>query len=79
MNLVVNSLVSLCLILLLGSCVSKTTCWKLVKGGRCIPIQSYSEWNKCVMPCENVVIKSKTKPYKPENNKWVRPRPYVYP
>ena len=24
-------------------------------------IQSYSEWNKCVITCENVVIKSKTK------------------
>ena len=44
-----------------------------------IPIQSYEEWNKCVMPCENVIINSKTKPYNSKSNKWVRPRPYVYP
>ena len=30
------------------------------------------------MPCENITIKSKTKIYKPENNKWMRPRPYAY-
>ena len=49
----------------------------LINGGQCVPIQSYEEWNKCVMPCENIIIRSKTKPYKP--NEWVRPRPYAYP
>ena len=29
------------------------------------------------MPCENIIIRSKTKPYKPDE--WVRPRPYAYP
>ena len=62
-----------------SSCVQKTTCWKTINGGRCVPIQSYEEWNRCVMPCENIIINSKTKPYSPENNKWVRPRPYAYP
>jgi hypothetical protein len=31
------------------------------------------------MPCENIIINSKTKKYNPENNKWVRPTPYAYP
>ena len=69
----------LAIALLLGSCVSKVTCWKIINGGQCVPIQSYEEWNKCVMPCENVIINSKTKPYNSENNKWMRPRPYAYP
>ena len=29
------------------------------------------------MPCEDVTINSKTKPYKPKE--WTRPRPYAYP
>jgi len=70
-------------VLLIGlsvsSCVQKTTCWKTINGGRCVPIQSYEEWNRCVMPCENIIINSKTKPYNSKSNKWVRPRPYVYP
>ena len=63
--------------ILLSSCMSKATCWKIINGGQCVPIQSYEEWNKCVMPCEKIIIRSKTKPYKPDE--WVRPRPYVYP
>ena len=63
--------------LLFTGCVSKTTCWKIVNGGKCIPIKTYEEWNKCIMPCENIEIKSKTKPYKPKT--WIRPRPYAYP
>jgi hypothetical protein len=58
------------------SCISRTTCWKTIKGGQCVPIKSYEEWNKCVTPCE-VTLNSKTKPYKPKT--WIRPRPYVYP
>jgi len=65
--------------ILLSSCVSRATCWKIINGGQCVPIQSYEEWNKCVMPCENITIRSKTKLYKSENNKWMRPRPYAYP
>ena len=60
-------------------CVSKTTCWKIVNGGKCVPIKTYEEWNKCVMPCENVIIRSKTKPYNPDDSKLIRPRPYAYP
>ena len=63
--------------ILLSSCVSRATCWKIINGGQCVPIQSYEEWNKCVMPCENITIRSKTKPHKPDE--WVRPRPYAYP
>ena len=77
MNLFVNLLISLCLILFVGSCVSKATCWKIVNGGKCVPIQSYEKWNKCVMPCEDVILNSKTTPYKPKE--WTRPRPYAYP
>ena len=29
------------------------------------------------MPCEDVIINSKNKPYKPKE--WTRPRPYAYP
>ena len=57
--------------------MSKATCWKIINGGQCVPNQSYEEWNKCVMPGETIIIRSKTKPYKP--NEWVRPRPYAYP
>ena len=60
-----------------SGCIQKTTCWKIINGGKCIPIKSYEEWNRCVMPCENVIINSKTKPYNSENNKWMRPRPYA--
>jgi len=47
-----------------------------VNGGRCIPIQTYEEWNKCVANCD-VTLKPKTKPYEPKE--WTRPRPYAYP
>ena len=56
--------------------MSKATCWKIINGGQCVPIQSYEEWNKCVMPCENITNRSKTKPHKPDE--WVRQRPYAY-
>ena len=65
--------------LIINSCISKTTCWKIINGGKCVPIKSYEEWNRCVTPCENIIINSKTKPYKVEDKKWIRPRPYVYP
>ena len=55
--------------LIINSCVSKTTCWKIINGGKCVPIKSYEEWNRCVTPCENIIINSKTKPYKAENKK----------
>ncbi len=45
----------------------------------CIPVQSYKEWNRCVGDCSGVVIQSKTKLYKKEDKKWIRPRPYAYP
>ena len=45
----------------------------------CIPVQSYKGWNRCVGDCSDVVIQSKTKPYKAEDRKWIRPRPYAYP
>ena len=45
----------------------------------CIPVQSYKEWNQCVGDCSGVKIQSKTKPYKKEDKKWIRPRPYAYP
>ena len=45
----------------------------------CIPVQSYKEWNRCVGDCSDVKIHSKTKPYKAEDRKWIRPRPYAYP
>ena len=45
----------------------------------CIPVQSYKEWNRWVGDGSVVKIHSKTKPYKAEDNKWIRPRPYTYP
>ena len=45
----------------------------------CIPVQTYKKWNRCVGDCSDVVIQSKTKPYKAEDRKWIRPRPYAYP
>ena len=33
----------------LTSCVSKTTCWKIINEGKCVPISTYKEWNKCVV------------------------------
>ena len=59
-------------------CISKETCWKIIKGGQCVPIQSYEEWNRCVANCD-VTLKPKTKKYNPEDHKWTRPRPYAYP
>ena len=63
--------------ILLSSCVSRATCWKIINGGQCVHIQSYEQWNKCDMPCENITIRTKTKPHNPDE--WVRPRPYAYP
>ena len=80
MNWLSNQMKLICITIFLSlfvGCVSRATCWKIINGGQCVPIQSYEEWNKCVMPCENITIRSKTKPYKP--NEWVRPRPYAYP
>ena len=57
------------------SCTQERTCW--ITKGKCIPIQTYTEWNKCIANCSNVTINSKTKPYKPIE--WIRPRPYAYP
>ena len=59
-------------------CVQRVTCWKIVKGGECVPIKSYEEWNKCVANCD-VTLKPKTKHYDPKDHKWERPRPYAYP
>ena len=49
----------------LTSCVSKTTCWKIINEGKCVPISTYKEWNKCVVGCE-ITLQPKTKPYKPK-------------
>jgi hypothetical protein len=45
----------------------------------CVPFKSYEGYNKCITPCTNKSLKTKTKLYKPEDNKWIRPRPYAYP
>ena len=45
----------------------------------CIPVQTYKKWNRCVGDCSDVKIQSKTKPYRAEDKKWTRPRPYAYP
>ena len=45
----------------------------------CIPVQTYKKWNRCVGDCCDVKIQSKTKPYRAEDKKWTRPRPYAYP
>ena len=45
----------------------------------CIPVQTYKKWNRCVGDCSDVNIQSKTKPYRAEDKKWTRPRPYAYP
>ena len=44
-----------------------------------IPVQTYKKWNRCVGDCSDVKIQSKTKPYRAEDKKWTRPRPYAYP
>ena len=62
--------------LLIGCSHKKRTCW-ISDERTCIPIKTYTEWNKCISDCSNVTINSKTKPYKPIE--WIRPRPYVYP
>ena len=61
---------------LLTSCGRKTPCWKIINEGKCVPISTYKEWNKCVIGCE-ITLQPKTKPYKPKE--WTRPRPYAYP
>ena len=62
-----------------GCVVQKTTCWNIINEGKCVPIKTYKEWNKCVMGCEGITLGTKTKPYNKEQNKWIRPRPYAYP
>mgnify|MGYP004269802351 CR=1 FL=1 len=44
--------------------------------GKCVPIKTYEEWNKCITTCDTI-LKPKTKSYEPKE--WVRPRPYAYP
>ena len=63
-----------------GCMIQKTTCWNIINEGKCVPIKTYKEWNKCVMECEEMQpLETKTKPYNKEQNKWIRPRPYAYP
>ena len=45
----------------------------------CIPVQTYKKWNRCVGDCSDVKIQSKTKPYRAEDKKCTRQRPYAYP
>ena len=45
---------------------------------QCYPITSYQKWNECVSRCTNQP-EVKSKPYDPDNNPWIRPRPYAYP
>ena len=52
--------------------------YERIKDYSCYPIVSYEEWNKCVSTCTNTAS-SKTKPYNPDENTWIRPRPYAYP
>ena len=49
-----------------------------IKNLQCYPITSYQKWNECVSRCTNQ-LEVKTKLYDPEDNLWVRPRPYAYP
>ena len=78
------------LVCLLLSCSPAPKLWVLkpywvrenidtLKRNDCIPVQTYKEWNRCVGDCSGVIIHSKTKPYKAEDNKWIRPSPYTYP
>ena len=64
------------IIVIFTGCMQRTTCWKIVNGGKCIPIQTYEQWNKCVANCETT-LGTKAKPY--EKKQWIRPRPYAYP
>ena len=65
-------------IIIFGCSIRPTKCI-IVKENSvgCVPVQSYVEWNKCIMSCEGIQLNSKTKPYQPK--KWIRPRPYAYP
>ena len=67
------------LICLLYSCSVKTGICVLEDKYNCVPIKSYTNWNRCVGDCSSVKIQSKTKPYNKEDKKWIRPRPYAYP
>ena len=73
---IICGLILLLSVIIFTGCMQRTTCWKIVNGGKCIPIQTYEEWNKCVANCE-VTLGTKAKPY--EKRQWIRPRPYAYP
>jgi hypothetical protein len=67
------------LVCLLYSCSMQTGICRLEDHYNCMPIESYTNWNQCVGDCSGIKIQSKTKPYKKEDKKWIRPRPYAYP
>ena len=52
--------------------------YKKIRDLQCYPITSYRKWNECGSSCTNQP-KVKSKPYDPESNPWIRPRPYAYP
>ena len=68
-------LLTLGLFFLIGCSWKKEIC--TIQNQKCVPIQTYEEWNKCAGPCTDIKLESKTKYYKPK--KWIRPSPYVYP
>ena len=51
------------LICLLYSCSVKTGICVLEDKYNCVPIKSYTNWNRCVGDCSSVKIQPKTKPY----------------
>ena len=67
------------LVCLLLSCSVQTGICRLEDHYNCIPVRSYIKWNQCINDCSGVKIQSKTKPYKKDDLKWIRPRPYAYP
>jgi hypothetical protein len=77
-RIVKQYMILLSIVIIFGCSIRPTKCIIIEESSvGCVPVQSYVEWNKCIIPCEGVQINSKTKPHKPQ--KWERPRPYAYP
>lgn len=65
------------LVCLLYSCSIELGICRLNDHYECVPVPAYENWNRCINDCDDLKLKSKTKPYKAKQ--WIRPRPYAYP
>ena len=79
----INIIVIIFIMIIISACqtLQSPRCeidYRRIQQLQCYPITSYRKWNECVSRCTNQP-EVKTKLHDPEDNPWIRPRPYAYP